>query len=347
MVQPELQRIVLVTDAWHPQVNGVVTTWSRIRDVVSGEGRSFTVVHPELFRTIPCPRYPEIRLALFPGRKLAALLEEAAPHALHIATEGPLGNAARRWCVRRGYPFTTSFHTHFPRYLRAYAGLPPRWTHRALRWFHGRAAVTLVPTRSICDELELEGYRNLRVWTRGVDTDLFRPRHRPETATAARPVFLYVGRVTREKNLGAFLDAGLPGTKRVIGDGPELVTWQRRHRDVEFLGYRHGESLAAEYADADVFVFPSRTDTFGLVMLEAMACGVPVAAFPVAGPVDVVREGVSGCLREDLREAALAALELSREACRTYASSFSWTRCAEILLTNLAPIATAARPSER
>jgi len=335
MWQHLIDRVALVTDAWKPQVNGVVTTWTHVRSDVEATGRTMDVIHPGTFRTIPCPRYPEIRLALFPDREVDRRLTELSPDAVHIATEGPLGLAARRWCVRNGAQYTTSFHTQFPAYLFAYARIHPRWTHRALRWFHGRGAATLVPTRSVQRELEAHGYRNVRLWTRGVDTELFKPR--PRRKDVARPVQLYVGRVTREKNLRAFLELNVPGTRCVVGEGPELAALRRKFPDVQFLGYRHGEELARIYADADVFVFPSRTDTFGLVMLEAMACGVPVAAFPVTGPIDVVSEGVSGCLHEDLEQAVVSALRLCPDACRAYAETFSWQRCADLFLASLVP----------
>ncbi|HMN96994.1 MAG TPA: glycosyltransferase family 1 protein [Phycisphaerales bacterium] len=328
-------RIALVTDAWKPQVNGVVTTLGHVVRELEGRGHSVQVVHPGLFRTVPCPRYPQIRLALLPGRGTAQRLDEWSPEAVHIATEGPLGIAARRWCRRRRRPFTTSWHTQFPLYLRAYAGVPEAWSYRFLRWFHGAAERTLVPTESVRRELAERGFTGVRTWTRGVEHDLFRPRPRG-FFPFERPILLYAGRVAAEKNIEAFLALRHPGTKVVVGDGPILPRLRERHPDAVFTGFRHGEELARHFADADVFVFPSRTDTFGVVMLEAMACGVPVAALPVTGPRDVVREGVSGALDEDLDAAVARALRCDRAATSAYARGFSWERCADLFLENLA-----------
>lgn len=330
-------QIVLATDAWLPQVNGVTTTLGRCVDAIRQRGHRVEVVSPDRFRTVPCPRYPEIRLALAPGRAVARILDSAAPDAVHIATEGPLGLAARRWCRRRGMPYTTSFHTRFPEYLRVYAGLPESLGYRILRWFHGPAVRTLVPTRAVQADLERRGFRHVVRWMRGVDATLFRPRGE-RFYDLERPIFLYAGRVAAEKNIEAFLRLDLPGSKVVVGDGPLRERLQRRHPEVLFAGFRFGEDLARHYAGADVFVFPSRTDTFGIVMLEANASGLPVAAYPVTGPVDVVRQGVTGVLDEDLRAACLAALELDRSACVDHARSQSWERCGEMLLENLAVV---------
>ena len=329
-------KIGLITDAWYPQVNGVVRTMSHVRDELVDLGHEFLVVSPDQFRTFPCPRYPEIRLSVHPLRRVRQLIEEGRPDALHIATEGPLGLMARRYCRRRGLPFTTSYHTQYAQYLRKYVGLPTSIGYRGLRWFHNAAAATLVPTRSIRDELAERGFRNLHVWTRGVDTDLFRP-YGKDLIDDPRPIFIYVGRVSREKNIQAFLDAKLPGTKYVVGDGPEMPALKRRHPKVRFVGFKHGEELARYFAAADVFVFPSLTDTFGVVLLEAMACGVPAAAYPVTGPIDVVEQGVSGILDEDIERAAVAALDLDPEVCRNFALEFSWRRCAEMFLETLEP----------
>jgi len=330
-------RVALATDAWHPQVNGVVRTWTRVIEELESEGHEILVLHPGLFRTMATPRYPEIRLALLPGRRSARLLEAWAPEAVHIATEGPIGMAVRAWCRRRDLPFTTSYHTQFPYYLRAYIGVPAPVTWRFIRWFHGSAVRTLAPTRGVAAELLRRGVGGATEWCGGVDTRLFRPVA-PALGGLPRPVFVYAGRVAVEKNIGAFLECPLPGSKLVIGDGPARAALQRRHPAVLWAGYRFGEELAAYFACGDVFVFPSRTDTFGIVMLEANACGLPVAAYPVTGPIDVVVPGVSGVLDEDIRSAAIRALEIPRDSCIAYASTHSWRRCAEVVLNALAPI---------
>jgi glycosyltransferase involved in cell wall biosynthesis len=341
MLPDGARTIALVTDAWFPQMNGVVTTLSHLCAHVRPHGRRISVIHPGLFASVPCPRYPEIRLSCCGRRAVGRILDEQAPDSIHVATEGPLGMAARAGCVRRGTPFTTSFHTQFALYLRRYAGVPAAWSYAWLRRFHGAAEVTLVPTESIRRELAERRFANLRVWTRGVDSELFRPRGK-DFLEGPRPIFMYVGRVAREKNIEEFLEAALPGTKYVVGDGPELPVLRRRHPAVRFVGRQRGEELARHYAAADVFVFPSRTDTFGVVLLEALACGVPVAAHPVPGPVDIVRPGVSGVLDEDLARAALAALDLDPADCRAAALEFSWERCAEIFLETLVPVQRSA-----
>ena len=330
-------RIALVTDAWFPQVNGVVTTLNNVKAELERDGHELLVINPSRFRTMRCPRYPEIRLSLLPGRRVRRMLLDFRPQAIHIATEGPLGLAARRHCRRRGWPFTTSYHTQFAHYLRIYFGVPRGCTYAAGRWFHSAAQRTLVPTPSVGRELESRGFRNLVIWTRGVNTDLFKPRGKT-LFVDRRPIFLYVGRVAHEKNIEAFLRLDLPGSKIVVGDGPAATELIRSFPNVRFVGRRHGVDLAAHIAAADVFVFPSRTDTFGVVMLEAMACGLPIAAFPVTGPVDVVRPGVTGWLDNDLQAAALRALRLDPHTCRQYALGFSWRRCAQMFLDSLAPI---------
>jgi glycosyltransferase involved in cell wall biosynthesis len=265
------------------------------------------------------------------------MLDNQRPQAVHIATEGPLGLAGRRYSRRNRLPFTTSLHTKFAEYLRVYAFIPEAVTYRLMRWFHGAAERTLVPTRSVKEELETRGFSNIVQWTRGVDTNLFRPR---EVAfyDLPRPIFLYAGRVAAEKNIEAFLSLELPGSKVVVGDGPGKPNLERSYPEVHWAGFRFGEDLARHYAGADVFVFPSLTDTYGVVMLEAMACGLPVAAYPVTGPIDVVQPGLTGVLDEDLREACLGALDLGPSACRGFAELNSWRRCAEMLFDNLAPI---------
>lgn len=338
-------RILIVTDAWLPQVNGVVRTYQTLARELAAIGHETRFVTPQDFRTLPCPTYPEIRLALLPARRLARLIEAAQPAAVHIATEGPLGLAARRYCLRRGLPFTSSFHTKFPEYLHARTRVPVRWGYAAMRWFHGPSQALMVATQGVEDELAAWGLGRLRRWTRGVDTELFRPRDKG-FLDLPRPVWLYVGRVAVEKNIEAFLGLDLPGTKLVVGDGPQRADLARRFPATVFAGAKAGEDLAAHYAAADVFVFPSRTDTFGLVLLEALASGLPVAAYPVAGPRDVIGDAPVGALDEDLGAAARRALALDPAACRAFACGRGWAASAAQFLGNLAPFdADAAFPN--
>lgn len=335
-------RIAIVTDAWFPQVNGVVRTLATVRGELEAMGHTVEIVAPDRFRTIPTPTYPEIPLALLPGRKVRRLLDEFGPEAIHIATEGPLGWAARRHCLRRKLPFTTSFHTKFPDYIHARFRLPVRWGYALMRRFHAPSRGVMVATASLGETLKSYGIGNIRRWTRGVDTILFRPR--PKSCfPGARPVFLFTGRVAVEKNIEAFLALDLPGQKVVVGDGPLLPALRSRHPGVVFTGYKRGEELAEHMASADVFVFPSLTDTFGLVLLEALASGVPVAAFPVTGPIDVAADPALGCLDWDLAKAARAALGKRPEDCRAHAETYSWRACAELFLANLHPFGPGAR----
>lgn len=327
-------RIAIVTDAWRPQTNGVVRTLSTTAEQLRAAGHDVQVFEPSQFRTFALPTYPEIRLAWFPYRRLGAMLAQFDPEAIHIATEGTLGAAARKWCLRCHRPFSTSYHTQFPEYIRARAPIPLAVSYALLRRFHGAAQCTMVATAQMQRTLESRGFRNIVRWTRGVDVDLFRPREK-SVLPLPRPIAMYVGRVAVEKNIEAFLELSLPGTKVVVGDGPEREQLERRYPDVMFVGYQHGEELAAHVAAADVFVFPSRTDTFGLVLLEAMACGVPVAAYPVTGPIDVVRDGVTGALDEDLQAATLRALKLDPRACRAYAMENTWTLATQQFVANL------------
>jgi len=342
-------RILLVSDAWSPQVNGVVRTLQRVRQECEGLGHQVEVISPEQFRTIPCPSYPEIRLALRPGGAIARRIEQFRPSCVHIATEGPLGFAARRHCVRHGLPFTTSYHTRFPEYVHARFPVPLALGYAFMRWFHRPSSGVMVATRTIRDDLESRGFINVRSWSRGVDTELFRPDHEP-ALDLPRPVYLYVGRVAVEKNLEAFLDVPLgKGSKLVVGDGPALARLEAKHPHVHFAGARHGVELARHYACGDVFVFPSRTDTFGLVLLEALASGLPVAAYPVPGPLDVIGDFGCGVLDRDLGRAMALALAIPRARCRAHAGLFSWRRCAEQFLDHLHPIDVqaplAARPA--
>jgi glycosyltransferase involved in cell wall biosynthesis len=320
-------RIITVTDAWHPQVNGVVRTIEATNRELVLAGHTVEVITPQGFTSVPCPGYREIRLSLVPGpgvrRQLDRLLGAPGESAVHIATEGPLGHAARGYCLARGIPFTTAYHTRFPQYLKAMFGVPERWTYAFIRRFHGAAAKVLAPTPTVERELRDHGLANVALWTRGVDTEAFRPAE-PRGQALPRPVFLYVGRVSVEKNIQAFLELDLPGTKVVAGIGPALTTLQRRFPEVKFVGVLAPQPLAQLYSSADVFVFPSRTDTFGLVMLEALACGTPVAAYPVQGPIDVVGASAVAVLDDDLRKAALHALRIDRSACRAFAERHAW-----------------------
>lgn len=334
-------RLTLVSDAWQPQVNGVVTTLTRTVAMLRQRGHEVDTVTPDQFATVPCPTYPEIRLAKWPGREIARRLATHRPEAIHICTEGPLGLAARRLCRRRRLPFTTSLHTRFPEYVNLRLHTPLWLGYGYLRWFHNGAARTMVSTPHLADELRRRGLRQLALWSRGVDTQLFRPEPRADLPWP-RPLAVYLGRVAVEKNLTAFLRLSLPGTKVVIGDGPALAALREKFPRVQFTGLLRGPDLAATLAAGDVFVFPSLTDTFGLVMLEAMACGLPVAAFPVRGPLDVVRQGVTGVLDHDLAQAIHGALKLDRARCREYAGEFSWERCTAQFEQNLAPIASPA-----
>jgi len=321
----EPMKIAIVTDAWSPQVNGVVTTLQRTSAALEQRGHEVRVLSSQTHFTIPCPTYPEIRLALWPAKRLAAELDEFAPDAIHVATEGPLGMAAARYCTERRLQFTTSYHTQFPQYVRKRLPIPTRLTYALLRRHHSQARRTLVATEHQRRELVAHGFKNVVLWSRGVDTNLFRPYGR-DHLQHARPIFAYLGRVAVEKNVAAFLELDLPGTKIVIGDGPDRALLERQYPKAVFLGFKFGVELAQVLSSADVFVFPSRTDTFGLVLLEAMACGTPVAAYPVTGPIDVVAPGVTGVLDEDLGKAALAALAIDREGCRRAAAEWTWER---------------------
>jgi glycosyltransferase involved in cell wall biosynthesis len=329
-------RIALISDAWRPQINGVVTTLTQTCRVLAGLGHAVEAVTPDRFRTWPCPSYPEIRLALGSGTGVAGVLEGFRPEAIHIATEGPLGLAARKYCRKRGLPFTTSFHTRFPEYVNLRLGVPLNWSYGYLRWFHGAGHRVMVATPALMDELRGQRLGNPALWSRGVDPDVFCPESRI-ALDGPGPIFLYAGRVAVEKGIEDFLRLDLPGTKYVVGDGPQRAALERKFPAARFVGYKTGRELAGHIAGADVFVFPSRTDTFGVVLLEALACGVPVAAYPVRGPQDVLTEPQAGRLNDDLRLAALEALDLDREDCRRFALQFSWERCARQFLDNLEP----------
>lgn len=321
-------RILIVTDAWKPQVNGVVRTLTETCRELTGFGHTVEMITPQAFTTLPCPTYPDIRLSLWPYRKVAALIDAFAPDAIHIATEGPLGLAARRYCLRHGKAFTTAYHTRFPEYIHARTRLPLSVSYAWMRRFHNAASAVMAPTRSIVQDLQARGFRNVVLWSRGVDTALFTPGERERLDETAPPRFVYIGRVAVEKNIEAFLRLDLPGSKWVVGDGPLLPRLKKAYPDVHFAGVFPQPELARFYRAADVFVFPSLTDTFGLVLLEAMACGTPVAAFPVAGPLDVIGNSGGGVLDTDLRQACLKALELDRVEVRRVAERFSWQEAA-------------------
>ncbi len=331
-------KIALLTDAWAPQVNGVVRTWQQVIKECEKLGHTVEVVHPALFKTFGAPKYPEIRLAIAPGKKTRRILDEFKPDVIHIATEGPIGRTARKYCLKKKLPFTTSYHTQFPHYLKAYFGIPPALTYRFIRWFHGKAEATLAPTQTVVDQLHANGLPKAKTWSRGADTEMFQPYEKTLYGDLERPIFLYAGRVAVEKNIEAFLKLDLPGSMVVVGDGPVREKLQKQFPHVHWMGYQHGEDLGRHYASADVFVFPSLTDTFGVVMLEANACGLPVAAYPVTGPIDVVKQGVTGMLDDDLAQAAKACLDLNPEDCRQYALDNSWQRCAEIALETFVKI---------
>jgi glycosyltransferase involved in cell wall biosynthesis len=330
-------KIMIVTDAWEPQVNGVVRTLKNTTRELTALGHRVELLTPLEFKTIPCPTYPEIRLSLFPAKRVRERIGTFAPDALHIATEGPLGMAARRYALRNKLPYTTAYHTRFPEYVQARFGLPLSITYRFLHWFHGPSLAVMAPTPVVKVDLEKFGFTNVVLWSRGVDLEIFHPQP-SKVLNSARPIFLYVGRVAVEKNVEAFLKLDLPGSKWVAGEGPQLAELKSRYTDVNYLGVLSQPELAKVYAAADVFVFPSRTDTFGLVLLEALACGLPVAAYPVTGPVDVLAGGHAGAMNLDLRDACLDALKIDRADARAWAERFSWRAASEQFAAHLKPL---------
>ncbi len=340
-------RIAIVSDAWRPQVNGVVRALSATVEELRAMGYEVVTITPGRFRTIPCPSYPEIRLALWPRPRVRRMLRRFAPDAVHIATEGPLGWAARSWCKSQGMPFTSSFHTRFPDYVAVRTGLPADLFWPLIRHFHNAAERIFAVTDTLASELRTRGFANVHRWPLGTDLAAFTPNVAPHPAMRGLtwPIQLSVGRVAVEKNLIAFLDTRIPGSKVVVGDGPALDALRKAHPEVTFLGALHGAELAAAYAAADVFVFPSRTDTFGLVNIEALASGLPVAAFPVPGPLDII--GPSGCganggtrsigaLDENLARAIERALAADRSVCREEAAHYDWSRCTQAFVAGLA-----------
>src|SRR6195256_3177219 len=337
-------RILVATDAWHPQVNGVVRTLTMMARAAQVLGIDISFLTPQSFRTFAMPSYPDLRVALPGAAKIARLIAEARPDSIHIATEGPIGLAVRRYCRRRGLPFTTSFHTRFPEYISARLPIPESWSWSALRWFHGASQAVMAATPALASELRGGGFRNVVLWPRGVDARLFHPR--AVDLGIPRPVFLSVGRVAVEKNLEAFLELDLPGTKVIVGDGPARGALARNYPQAVFLGARQGEELAEVYAGADVFVFPSKTGTFGLVLLEALASGLPVAAFPVTGPRDVIGAAPVGALNDDLQAACLSALTISPQACLEFAARHTWEASARAFVENITSVGDADPDNE-
>jgi 1,2-diacylglycerol 3-alpha-glucosyltransferase/glucuronosyltransferase len=329
-------RILVATDAWHPQVNGVVRTLTHMADAAKSFGVEVSFLTPESFRTVAMPSYPDLRLAVPYPARIARLIAEARPDSIHIATEGPIGFLVRRYCRQRRLPFSTSFHTRFPEYISARLPVPESWIWAALRAFHGPSQAVMAATPALAGELRSRGFRNVVLWPRGVDIRQFHPR--AVDLGLPRPVFLCVGRVAVEKNLEAFLDLDLPGTKVIVGDGPARMALARKYPHAVFLGARQGEDLARAYAGADVFVFPSKTDTFGLVLLEALASGLPVAAFPVTGPRDVIGSAPVGALNEDLRLACLTAATISPQACLEFAARYTWEASARVFVENITDV---------
>ena len=341
-------RILIATDAWHPQVNGVVRTLTSLARSASALGAEIDFLTPDGFPSVGVPTYPGLRVALPNRREIARRIEAASPDAIHIATEGPIGWAARAYCRRRKLAFTTSYTTRFPEYIAVRSIIPAGVSYAMLRHFHAAAAMTMIATASLRQELGARGFRKLGTWTRGVDTELFTPDD-PAELDLPRPIFMTVGRVAVEKNLEAFLTLDLPGSKVVIGGGPQRAELQRRYPKVRFLGEKTGKDLTSHLAAADVFVFPSLTDTFGVVQLEALACGTPVAAFPVTGPLDVIADHPVGALDSDLRSACIRALGISRESCRSFALKRSWENSARQFIGNLSALqpSRSLRPARR
>jgi glycosyltransferase involved in cell wall biosynthesis len=335
MAVPE--RLLIVTDAWHPQVNGVVRSIENTNRELANLGIEVSMITPEGFASIPCPTYPEIRLSIAGYRRVAAEIARIKPSYVHIATEGPLGLTARRWCLKNGMPFSTTYHTRFPEYVAARLPIPESWLYAFVRWFHNAGSGCMVATPSLANELMNKGINNLMPWSRGIDSTLFHPQKlEADPFGLPRPIFMTVGRVALEKNLPAFLELELPGSKVVVGDGPAKAELQKQYPDVLFTGAKFGEELAQAYAQADVFVFPSRTDTFGNTIIEALASGVPVAAYPVTGPGDILGgHETAGAINNDLRQACLDALACSREDARKLALNYSWTAATAQFIENV------------
>lgn len=333
-----LKKLLIVTDAWQPQVNGVVRTLGNTRDQLQCKGMTVEMLTPQTFTTLPCPSYPEIRLSLTHAGQVKRIIEEINPDALHIATEGPLGWAARRAALKQGWQFTTAYHTRFPEYVKARIGVPLDWSYALFRRFHGPASAVLAPTPAIVEDLRSRGFGQVVHWTRGVDHEIFYPRIEQKPIRKENPIFLYAGRLAVEKNVEAFLKLDLPGQKWVAGEGPMAASLKKKYPEARYIGVISQDALANLYSEADVFVFPSVTDTFGLVMVEAMACGLPVAAFPVPGPIDVVGDSGAGVLSDDLRQACLDCLDVEREQAIKRASHFTWPIATDQFFAALKPM---------
>lgn len=330
-------RIVLISDAWHPQINGVVTTVTNTVATLKTLGHEVELITPDRFKTYPWPGYPDVGMAFLCGPSLRPIVKAFKPDAIHLVTEGSIGYAARRYCREFGYRYTSSYLSQFPEYFKMRTGFPMLISATYLRWFHSESARVMVATPSLEQEMRQRGYQHLARWSRGVDTELFRP-HAKNFIQDQRPIFMYMGRVAVEKNIEAFLKLELPGTKYVVGDGSQRNVLEKKYPHVRFTGYQQGENLARLMAAADVFVFPSRTDTFGVVLLEALASGVPVAAYPVQAPNDVITDSAVGVLNEDLQQAALTALSLNPQSCRNYALEYTWEKCTQQFVDNLVPM---------
>ncbi|QLI80443.1 glycosyltransferase family 1 protein [Chitinibacter fontanus] len=342
-------KILIVTDAWEPQVNGVVRTLKQTRAELQKMGHTVELLTPLEFKTIPCPTYPDIRLSLFPGSKVNQRIGDFAPDAIHIATEGPLGLAARKYCLKHKLPYTTAYHSRFPEYVQLRFGIPLSWTYAWLARFHNSAQAVMAPTRVVVEDLEKRGIKNVVLWSRGVDLEVFKPGRR-DKLTSRSPIFVYVGRVAVEKNVQAFLELDLPGSKWIVGDGPAAAGLKAQYGNmpnIHWLGVLNQAELAEVYSSADVFVFPSKTDTFGLVLLEAMACGCPVAAYPVTGPIDVIGTDGPGSLHEDLHEACMGALQLDRAEVRRFAERYSWGAASRQFASHLHPFTPHAQQELR
>lgn len=330
-------RIVLISDAWHPQINGVVTTVTNTVATLKTLGHEVELITPDRFKTYPWPGYPDVGMAFLCGPSLRPIIKAFKPDAIHLVTEGSIGYAARRYCREFGYRYTSSYLSQFPEYFKLRTGFPMLLSETYLRWFHSESARVMVATPSLEQEMRQKGYQRLARWSRGVDTELFRPRTK-DFIQDQRPIFMYTGRVAVEKNIEAFLKLELPGIKYVVGDGSQREVLEKKYPNVRFTGYQQGENLARFMAAADVFVFPSRTDTFGVVLLEALASGVPVAAYPVQAPNDVITDSAVGVLNEDLQQAALTALSLNPQSCRNYALEYTWEKCTQQFVDNLVPM---------
>ena len=331
-------KVVIATDAWKPQLNGVVRTLETLGDILTRFGNEVRYITPNEFKSVPLPSYPEIRLSLLPNRRVAKIINEFKPDAIHIATEGPIGRAVRRFCKRRDYPFTTSFHTRFPEYANERWAVPISWGYAVLKDFHKDGETMMVATQGLMEELRERGFVDMKLWARGVDLNQFTPGDRAFLDQHQRPIYLYVGRIAVEKSIEDFLNLDLPGTKLIVGEGPQREDLEARHKDAVFVGPKFGEDLTKYYQASDVFVFPSRTDTFGLVNVEALACGVPVAAYPVREPLEILAGAPEGCgaMNEDLKQACLDALEKRNPAeCRKWAERFSWESASRQFITNL------------